>query len=111
MKHWTYIAIITLLIVIHFLDKKVDRLKIEALQRDNNELQHTLDSTQSELRRSIMVRDSLDTLIVSVILDREATQLELDKVNKKLREIPGKFDKLTNKELEAKMVDEWKKRQ
>ena len=109
MKHWTYVAIIVLLIVVHVLDEKGDKLREQLLQRDNDELQHTLDSTQSELQRSLMVRDSLDSCIISLLSARQATQLELDKANKKLREIPGKFDKLTNKELEAKMIDEWKK--
>lgn len=109
-NNWPYIAIIALLIVVHLLDERNDSLREELLSQQNNELQHTLDSTQSELQRSKLVRDSIDILIVSLLRDNKATQLELDKVNKKLKDIPGKFDKLTNKELEAKMIEEWKKR-
>ena len=105
--HLPYIAIILLLITVYILDKKNDRLEKENSLKSQHELQLKLDSTRSELSRSILVRSKLTAISDSLLHTSASLKIELERVKKPN---PHQYDKLTNKELQDKMIDRWQQK-
>lgn len=107
-KHIPYIAIIILLIVVHFLDESNDKLKQQLLEQKYDELKSTLDSTELELRSTGKLRDSLNHLVTDLYFHSEALQSNLDKANKKLKDIPGRYKFVPADSLSKLMEERWK---
>lgn len=79
-----------------------DKREKTELKEHNNELYIEL---QESHKQRLLLLHTIDSLNI-----RDEAHVELiNKKNREIRAIKGKFDKLTNRELELKMTEEWQK--
>lgn len=97
--HLPYIFIIILLITVYFLDSKNKRLERELLTKQLNDLKIERDSISARLGRSELERNLLHITADSLLHHSAAIQSNLDKANKKLKNIPGTYDKVPQDSL------------
>lgn len=87
-----------------------DKEREQRLIQNNNDLQQILGRTESELRDAKRSRDSLGRASDSLLLNIIHLTTTIVQKDKELEKVRGSFDKLTDKELEQLMIEEWKKR-
>ena len=100
------IGVILFLIALNnnkFKQQKKDYIKL------NHDLQTRLDSTDRELGRTTYQRDSMAVLVDSLHLYRKMDSANIVKLNIELKSIKGRFNNLTDNELQQKMIEEWQK--
>lgn len=97
--HLTYIAIIVLLITVYFLDRKTQRLQKQLKEKEYNVLQVERDSISAKLRRSELERANLYSTLDSSIRVAETLELKLTVADRKLANIPHRYDKVPQDSL------------
>lgn len=92
MKNFLPYLTIVLLIVIFILEERNDRLEKEKNLKTQNDLKLKLDSIEGQLRRSIVERDSFYLIADSLLFHSTSIKSQLDEANKKLKNIPGRYE-------------------
>lgn len=103
---WVLVGVVMLFIYLNYKQYKIR-------ERENflikNELIQTVDSISTELKYVREQRDSAFVVNDSLVVSGKAISAKLEETTKELKSIDGRFDKLTNRELELKMEEEWRK--
>jgi len=108
-KYSNYItgALVIIIILLGAMVNNQRKLKDYLYNQKLNEYQRQVDSLNLEIQDTRRLRDSLVTVNDNLVRSNKGLTVLVREKDKEIKTIKGKYDRLTDSELEQKMIEVW----